>query len=232
MARGQYKQWQSSEGLAQLEGWARDGLTDEQIAGKIGIRRPTLYSWKKKYADINDALKKGKEVIDYQVEKSLLNRAMGMKTTDVTYKMVKIDEMVLKAKRAKYSNEYKLDHPEATNQEIAMATAENVPVYEEIPISKTIKELTPDTSAAIFWLKNRLPDKYREQSFKQLNEAQARKAVAEATIAEIKAEKLGEAGEDVESLLSNFMDKLDKSLDEAIDEQVDQDEKGAVKDEH
>lgn len=220
MARGQYKRWETEEGLAQLEGWARDGLTDEQIAGKIGIRRPTLYVWKKQHPDIDDALKKGKEVVDYQVEKSLLDRAMGMKTTDITYKMVKIDAMVLKAKRARYSNEYKLDHPEATNQEIAMATAENVPIYEEIPISKTVKELAPDTSAAIFWLKNRLPDKYREKTFKQLNEAQARKAVAEATIAELKADKLGQAGDDVESLLANFMDKLDESLDEAIDGSV------------
>lgn len=49
---------------AQAQGWARDGLTDEQIAYNIGIRRPTLYDWEKKYPDISDALKKGKEVVD------------------------------------------------------------------------------------------------------------------------------------------------------------------------
>ncbi len=59
-----------------MEGWARDGLTDAQIAANIGICRDTLIQWKKCYPDISDALKKGKEVIDYAVENALLNRAL------------------------------------------------------------------------------------------------------------------------------------------------------------
>lgn len=55
-----------------LEGMARDGLTDEQIAGKIGIHRDTYYDWCKKYADISDAIKKGRAPIDYEVENKLL----------------------------------------------------------------------------------------------------------------------------------------------------------------
>ena len=31
-----YKDWETSEQLAILEGWARDGLTDEEIATKVG----------------------------------------------------------------------------------------------------------------------------------------------------------------------------------------------------
>ena len=34
MAKGKYEQWLTPEGLLKLEGWARDGLTDEQIAQK------------------------------------------------------------------------------------------------------------------------------------------------------------------------------------------------------
>ena len=69
MARGKYQEWLEPESLVLLEGWARDGLTDEQIADNIGITRATLYNWKNKYIDIFDALKKGKEVADYEVEK-------------------------------------------------------------------------------------------------------------------------------------------------------------------
>jgi hypothetical protein len=47
----------------------------------MGIRRTTLYDWKNKYPDINDALKKGKEIVDYEVENALLKRA---KQGDVT----------------------------------------------------------------------------------------------------------------------------------------------------
>lgn len=81
MAKGKYEYWLSDEGLTLLEGWARDGLTDEQIAHNVGIKRPTLYAWKKDYPDISDALKKGKAVVDFEVESALLSKA---KAGDVT----------------------------------------------------------------------------------------------------------------------------------------------------
>lgn len=81
MAKGKYEYWRTTDGLILLQGWARYGLTDEQIAHNIGIRRTTLYDWKNKYLDINDALKKGKEIVDYEVENALLKRA---KQGDVT----------------------------------------------------------------------------------------------------------------------------------------------------
>ena len=77
MANGKYQQWLEPEGLTLLEGWARDGLTDEQIAGNIGINTSTLYDWKNKFPKISEALKKGKEVVDIQVENALLKRALG-----------------------------------------------------------------------------------------------------------------------------------------------------------
>ena len=81
MAKGKYQYWLTSEGLTLLEGWARDGLTDEQISKKCGISRETLNQWKNKYSDISDTLKKGKEVVDYQVENALLSAALEGNTT-------------------------------------------------------------------------------------------------------------------------------------------------------
>ena len=49
MAKGKYEYWLTEEGLLLLEGWARDGLTDEQIASNIGIGYSTLQTWKGKY---------------------------------------------------------------------------------------------------------------------------------------------------------------------------------------
>lgn len=77
MAKGKYQDWITEEGLLLLEGWARDGLTDEQIAEKMGINAATLYRWKKKHSKICKALKKGKEVVDRQVENALLKSALG-----------------------------------------------------------------------------------------------------------------------------------------------------------
>lgn len=75
--KGKYHEWITEEGLTKLEGWARDGLTDEQIAHNIGINVATIYEWKKRFPEINNALKKGKEVVDIQVENALLKRALG-----------------------------------------------------------------------------------------------------------------------------------------------------------
>ena len=77
MAKGKYERWLEPEGLLLLEGWARDGLTEEQIAQKMGISRSTLSDWKTKYSDISDTLKKGKDIVDIQVENALLKRALG-----------------------------------------------------------------------------------------------------------------------------------------------------------
>lgn len=64
-----------------LEGWARDGLTDEQIAYNAGITTSTLYAWKSKYSEISEALKKGKEVVDFEVENALLQTALSGNVT-------------------------------------------------------------------------------------------------------------------------------------------------------
>lgn len=81
VAKGKYQKWLLKENLLLLEGWARDGLTDEQIAKNIGITLSTFYEWKKKYSDFSESLKKGKEVVDYQVENALLSSALEGNTT-------------------------------------------------------------------------------------------------------------------------------------------------------
>ena len=112
--------WLENDKLILLEGWAKSGLTDEQIAKNIGINRTTLYDWKKKEVNIADALKKGKEVIDFEVENALLKRALGYEYEEETY--------------------------------------EN-----GILTKKVKKHVAPDTTAQIFWLKNRQVKKWRDK---------------------------------------------------------------------
>lgn len=126
MAKGKYEYWLTSEGLLLLEGWARDGLTDEQIAHNMGISRSTLNQWKEKYPDISDTLKKGKEVVDRQVENALLKRALGYHYDEVT-------------------------------------------MENGIETKRVTKEVIPDTTAQIFWLKNRRPDKWRDKQDLQVS---------------------------------------------------------------
>lgn len=115
-----YDEWISEEGLIKIEGWARDGLTDKQIAHNIGIADRTIYEWKKKYPQLAQALKKGKEVVDRQVENALLKSALGF-----SY----IEETVTNAG----------------------------------DIVQTKKYSKPNTTAQIFWLKNRKPSDWRDK---------------------------------------------------------------------
>ena len=85
---------------------------------------------KVKYSDICDTLKRGKEVVDIQVENALLKRALGY-----TYKEVTRE---------------KVFNPE-TGQ------------YELMPTKEVTKEVVPDTTAQIFWLKNRRPEQWRDK---------------------------------------------------------------------
>lgn len=76
-------EWLEEDNLMLLECWARDGYTFQDIANRIGISISTLRMWRSKYPEIDNALKKGREIIDYKVENALLKSALGYKTKEV-----------------------------------------------------------------------------------------------------------------------------------------------------
>lgn len=76
------------DGLTRIEGWARDGLTDAQIAAKMGIGTSTLYKYQAQHEEIVEALKRGKAPVDNEVENALLKRAMGFEYEEVTTEII------------------------------------------------------------------------------------------------------------------------------------------------
>lgn len=85
MAKAKYKDWLTPEALRRLEGWKRNGLTDEQIAHNIGIRRETLWDWQKRFPNIANALKRGREDINFIVENALLQKALKGNVTAMIF---------------------------------------------------------------------------------------------------------------------------------------------------
>lgn len=77
------EEWLEEDNLMLLECWARDGYTFQDIANRIGISISTLRMWRAQYPEIDNALKKGREIIDYKVENALLKSALGYKTKEV-----------------------------------------------------------------------------------------------------------------------------------------------------
>nr|DAX99470.1 MAG TPA: terminase small subunit [Caudoviricetes sp.] len=135
MGRAKYEEWLEKDNLILLNAWARDGLTDEQIAKNIGINPKTLYQWKKKYDPISKALKRGKEVVDYEVENTLLKKALGGFV---------VEEQTIEELNAR---------GEMTTRKV-----------------KSKKYLPPDTTALIFWLKNRKPDIWMDRKAKEVSQ--------------------------------------------------------------
>ena len=82
MAKGKYKDWLEPEKLTLLQGWRRDGLTYEQIASNMGIDPGTIYVWMRKHPEIKEALRKGEEVMVYEVENALYKSAVGYDVTE------------------------------------------------------------------------------------------------------------------------------------------------------
>lgn len=88
MAKGKFREWLTEEGLLRLKGWKMRGLTDEQIADNMGIVPSTLYEWIKKYSEISEALKTGKDEADIQVENALFKSACGYDYEEITEELV------------------------------------------------------------------------------------------------------------------------------------------------
>lgn len=121
------KQWLEKENLLKIEAWARDGLTDVQIAHNMGVAYSTFRIWRDDYKALSAVLKRGKEVVDIEVENKLFKNAMGFHYEEVkTY----IEEV---------------NGVEKERKEIFKRYAQ------------------PNTTAQIFWLKNRKPQQWRDR---------------------------------------------------------------------
>lgn len=116
--------WLTAKGLIQVEGWARQGLIEDDIAKNMGVSRQTLSVWKKKFPKFKAALERGKEVSDFTVESSLYRRALGFQYQE---KKTILDK---------------------NGQE------KRVEIYDKYAV--------PDTTAIMFWLRNRL-ERWSEQ---------------------------------------------------------------------
>lgn len=99
MAKGKYEKWLEPENLILLEGWARDGLTLDDISHNMGINRKTLWEWSERFDLIRNALKNGKEVADFMVENALFKSALGYEVEEYEEKLDQMGNVVGTRKR-------------------------------------------------------------------------------------------------------------------------------------
>lgn len=122
--------------LAAVQGWAMQGLTNEQIAKNLGIHKATLCDYQNKYSEFAEALKKGKEVADFEVVNSLHENATGYWKTE---------QVVSQKKTVGYNDQGK-----------------RVEVTEPV-IVEVKRWYPPNVTAQIYWTKNRMPQEWSDR---------------------------------------------------------------------
>ena len=128
IATGKYQEWLTPDGLLRIEGWAREGLTSEQIAHNMGVGERTFRGWKEQFPAVSAALKNGNAPVDLEVENALLKRAKGYDYEETVTEIYKDPDGV-----------------------------------ERSHIRKIKKHMPGDTTAMIYWLNNRRPDRWRNR---------------------------------------------------------------------
>lgn len=136
MAGGRKSKYQThvEPKLLLIEAWARDGMIQEDIAKKLGVAMSSFSEYKNKFPELSEALKRGQEVVDVEVENALFKRALGYRYDEVT-------------------------------KEAAREMDEETGEYKTVMVEtkRVTKEVQPDVTAQIFWLKNRKPETWRDK---------------------------------------------------------------------
>jgi len=110
-----------------------DGMTDEEVAAHFGVQDRTIRNWAKRNPDFLQALIDCRALIDGEVERSLYRATQGY-----------VAEEVKEFREVTYDENGK--------------QVERV-VRREV----TKKYVAPNTTAQIFWLKNRRPRDWRDK---------------------------------------------------------------------
>lgn len=110
------------------------GLNDEELAKIFDIAKSTLNEWKKEHEQFSDSVNAGKDLADAEIAESFHKRAKGYRYEEVTYEKIVLED----------------------NKEDAIDSE----AYRKRVVTK---ELPPDAGAALNWLKNRQPKKWRDK---------------------------------------------------------------------
>jgi DNA-binding XRE family transcriptional regulator len=145
--RKKFEHWMTPDGMLLVKAWARNGLTDEELATKLGIVRSTLNVWKLKYPAFADLLVKTKEIVDVTVENSSIMAATGYEYTE---------QQAFKVKETIYDPE----------------TGKKVRDIENVVVVDLKRWQPADIKAIIWWLKNRDKENWKERQVLELNDNQ------------------------------------------------------------
>ena len=107
---------------------AEGGMTEYEIAERVGVSERTIQYWKQRHFDFLHSLKDAKDIADQMVEASLFQRACGY------------------------------THPAEKH-----FLGKGIDGESEVITHEYVEHYPPSEVAAIFWLKNRQPERWRDK---------------------------------------------------------------------
>jgi len=141
--KGGRKTLYCSDFASQAYSLALLGFTDVEMAKHFGVTEKTFNNWKKDHKEFLLSIKRGKTIMDAKVAENLCKRANGYSYDEVHFEKIEIDETLA-------------DDP---------AEKIKVDAFKKKVITK---EVAPDVTAQIFWLKNRQPQLWRDKQSTEL----------------------------------------------------------------
>lgn len=128
------------EKLFEIEMWCRNGMLEKDIVKKLNISVASFEQYKNKHEKLKDALKKGKERVDFEVEDSLYKKCIGSYVEE---------DKAFKCKKVFYDDN------------------NNRCESEEVVTVKVKTFIPADTTAIAIWLNNRRSSYWRRNSNKE-----------------------------------------------------------------
>lgn len=151
--RDVYKEWES-EGridtvLMLVKKWREDGAGLDEIASKLNISRTTLFKYQKEHSDFSDALKRGKEIVDSEVENSLKKECIG----------------------------YTYEETTTTTTAIINERTGEITDLKRVETKTTRRYARPSPTAIAYYLNNRLPEKWKNRIVTTIDDVSSNEAV-------------------------------------------------------
>lgn len=120
--------------LDMIEGWARNGMSNKQIALNLGVGESTFQRHLRDYQELKDALRNGREDAEIIVENALFKRACGYNYVEAT------------KERQKVYDEY----------------GDWTGKYEMVSTKRVLKHVQGDVNAQTYWLEHRAPHRWEK----------------------------------------------------------------------
>lgn len=92
-------EWLQPEKLKEIEDWSASGVLEKDIASNIGIKATTWCSWKNKFPEFSEAIKRGIKRRCQEAEKSLDKLVSGYTYTEVRTETIMKGEEITGIKR-------------------------------------------------------------------------------------------------------------------------------------